>query len=187
LSVSVNNRQRRLRVSSPRLDAVARRALALLRRSDRELHVTVVGDREIGRLHTRYLGVQGPTDVLAFNMEGPGPSRLLGEVIISADTAARQAARVDVSLALELDLLLVHGLLHLLGYDDHEPRAARRMHERARQILSRVHRRPPPDRLFSGLLDGSMGTQLVGHGKSHRTRGSMPRSRRAAGRSRSRR
>jgi probable rRNA maturation factor len=186
LSVSVNNRQRRLKLSAPRLGAVGRRALALLRRSDRELHVTVVGDREIGRLHARYLGVQGPTDVLAFNMESPGPSRLLGEVIISAETAARQAARVDVSLALELDLLLVHGLLHLVGYDDHEPRAARRMHERAREILSRVRRRPPPGRLFVGLLDRSTTTRPERGGSSQRRSGSISRSRRVAERSRSR-
>jgi probable rRNA maturation factor len=158
-----------------------------LRRPDRELHVTVVGDREIGQLHARYLGVRGPTDVLAFNMDGPGPSRLLGEVIISADTAARQAARVDVSLALELDLLLVHGLLHLVGYDDHEPRAARRMHERAREILSRVRRPPPPDRLFSGLLDRSTSARSVRGGSSQRMPSSISRSRRAAERSRSRR
>jgi probable rRNA maturation factor len=153
VSVSVKNRQGRLTISPSRLDTVAKSALSMLKRADRELHVTVVGDAEIRRLHERYLGVRGPTDVLAFNLEGPGPSRLLGEVIISADTAARQAARRDVSLALELDLLLVHGLLHLVGYDDHDPRAARRMHERTRDILSRVRRRPPPARLFDGLLD----------------------------------
>jgi probable rRNA maturation factor len=179
LSVSVNNRQRRLRVSTPRLGAVARRALALLKRPDRELHVTVVNDREIGQLHARYLGVRGPTDVLAFDIDGPAPSRLLGEVIISADTAARQAARLDVSLALELDLLLVHGLLHLVGYDDHEPRAARRMHERAHEILSRVRRRPPPDRLFIGLLDRSASARLVRGEPSRRMPGSMSRSRTA--------
>ena len=185
MSVSVSNRQRRLRISAPRLSAVAKRALTLLRRRDRELHITVVSDREIGRLHQRHLGVRGPTDVLAFDVRGPGPARLLGEVIISADTAARQAARVDVSLAQEMDLLLVHGLLHLVGYDDHEPRAARRMHERAREILSRVRRRPPPDRLFSGLLDPSPSAGSVRHGASHRMPGSMSCSRRVAERSRS--
>ncbi len=133
----------------------------MLARTDRDLHVTVVGDRDIGRLHERYLGVWGPTDVLAFNLEGPGPSRLLGEVVISADTAARQATRLGVALALEMDLLLVHGLLHLVGYDDHDPAAARLMHEREYQILSRVGRRPPPARLFTGLLDPGAGSRAV--------------------------
>jgi probable rRNA maturation factor len=153
LSVSVENRQRRLRVSGARLGRVGKSALSSLGRKERDVHITVVGDREIRRLHERYLGVRRATDVLAFNLEGPVPSRLLGEVIISADTASRQASRVGVALALEMDLLLVHGLLHLVGYDDHDPGEARLMHEREYQILSRARRRPPPACLFAGLLD----------------------------------
>jgi probable rRNA maturation factor len=79
-------------------------------------------------------------------------SALLGEVVISGETAARQAARLRVPAALELELLLVHGLLHLAGYDDHAPAKARVMHARAREILASSRRRPLPDRLFTGLL-----------------------------------
>jgi len=101
------------------------------------------------------MGDGSATDVLAFNLEGPGPSSLLGEVVISAETAARQAARLGIVPALEMDLLLVHGVLHLAGYDDGDPREARRMHARARAILSRMHRRPPPSRLWTGLIEGA--------------------------------
>ena len=114
--------------------------------------MAIVDDREIQRLNARYLGTRRSTDVLAFDLSTPGPSRLLGEVVISADTAVRQAAALGVAVALELDLLLVHGLLHLVGYDDHDPAGARRMHERARRILSRQRRRPLPSRLWTGLL-----------------------------------
>jgi len=168
VSVSVTNRQRRLRVSEARLSRVAQSALASLGRTRQDLHVAVVGDREIRRLHERYLGIRLPTDVLAFDLDGPGPSRLLGEVIISADTARRQAARVGVTLALELDMLLVHGLLHLVGYDDHSPVEASRMHERERRILSLVRRRPPPARLFAGLL-GPPGS----HSRTRAPRGTL--------------
>ena len=157
MSVSVQNRQRRHGVSVSRLAAVGRSALASLGRSGRDLHVAVVDDREMRRLHGRYLGDRSATDVLAFNLEGPAPSPLLGEVVISAETAARQAARLGVAAALEMDLLLVHGVLHLSGYDDHDPREARRMHERARAILSRIGRRPPPERLWTGLIDHRSG------------------------------
>ncbi len=139
-------------MSAPRLGAVARRTLAALGRADREVHVSVVDDRQIRRLNAHYLGRRRPTDVLAFNLDGPGPARLLGEVIISAQTASRQARRLRVSRALELDLLLVHGLLHLVGYDDHEPLEARLMHERERELLSRGRRRALPARLWDGLL-----------------------------------
>jgi ssRNA-specific RNase YbeY (16S rRNA maturation enzyme) len=53
----------------------------------------------------------------------------------------------------ELDLLVVHGLLHLAGYDDHDPRRARRMHERAREILAGRSARVVPARLWAGLLE----------------------------------
>lgn len=161
MRVSIQNRQRRVPVSLSRLRTLAGRALTALGRMDGQVHVTVVDDREMRGLNSRYLGVLKPTDVLAFNLEGPGPSRLLGEVIISAETAARQARRVGVPVALELDLLLVHGLLHLAGYDDGKPRGARLMHEREREILSLARRRPLPERLWTGLLERGAGTRAV--------------------------
>jgi probable rRNA maturation factor len=153
MPVVVANLQRRVRVSPARLRAVARRALAALGRADRELHVTVVDDRRIRTLNARYLGSRRATDVLAFDLAAPGPGRLWGEVIVSAETAARQARRLRVPLAAELDLLVVHGLLHLAGYDDHDPREARRMHRRARRILGGRSGRVVPSRLWAGLLE----------------------------------
>jgi len=118
--------------------------------------VSVVGDRDIRRLHARYLGRRRATDVMAFNLEGgPVTGLLLGEVVISADTALRQSRRVRVPVALEIDLLLVHGILHLVGWDDHTPAEARRMHEREREILSAPRHRPIPARLWTGLLPAS--------------------------------
>jgi len=150
--VAVSNRQRRVRVSTPRLRATAEAALRALGRADLHVDVTVVDDGAIRRLNARYLRRRTTTDVLAFDLETPGPSRLMGEVIVCADTARRQARRVGVSVALELDLLVVHGLLHLAGWDDHEPREARLMHEREREILAETGRRAPP-RLWNGLLE----------------------------------
>lgn len=150
--VAVSNRQRRVRVSTPRLRATAEAALRALGRADLHVDVTVVDDPAIRRLNARYLRRRTTTDVLAFDLEAPGPSRLMGEVIVCADTARRQARRVGVSVALELDLLVVHGLLHLAGWDDHEPREARLMHEREREILAEAGRRAP-SRLWNGLLE----------------------------------
>jgi probable rRNA maturation factor len=152
LSVTIHSRQQRIPISLSRLRRTAARALSALGRADRDLDVTVVDDAQIRRLNARYLGARRATDVLAFNLDVPGPSRLLGEVIISAETAARQAARLGVPAAIEMDLLVVHGLLHLVGYDDHDPGQARRMHERAREILSSGRRRGLPARLWAGLL-----------------------------------
>jgi probable rRNA maturation factor len=159
------------------LRRLAGRVLAAVDRSDCDVDVVVVDDREIRRLNRRYVGVRAATDVLAFDLTfradspastarrprridgkgagGPGKRRppLLGEVVISGERAARQAGRLGVPADLELELLLVHGLLHLAGYDDHTAADARAMHEREREILSLSRRRSVPDRLFSGLLE----------------------------------
>ena len=153
MPVAISNLQRRSRISPVRLRAVARRALTALGRADREVHVTVVDDRRIRALNAQYLGARRATDVLAFELAAPGPGRLWGEVIVSAESAARQARRLGVPLAAEMDLLVVHGLLHLAGYDDHDARHARRMHERARKILSGRSPRSIPGRLWAGLLE----------------------------------
>jgi probable rRNA maturation factor len=145
--VSLTNRQRRVRISRGRVLGAAARAVAAVGRPDRELHLTIVGDAEIRRLNARFRGVRRRTDVLAFPLDPP----VLGQVVVSAETARRQARRLRVATALELDLLVTHGVLHLVGYDDREPLEARLMHEREREIL-RSPRRPVPGRLWIGLL-----------------------------------
>jgi probable rRNA maturation factor len=105
------------------------------------------------RLNAKFRGVRRRTDVLAFPLESRGdPSRLLGEVVVSAESGRRHARRLGVPTALELDLLVVHGLLHLAGYDDREALEARLMHRRTRAILEAASSRPTPSRLWSGLL-----------------------------------
>jgi probable rRNA maturation factor len=153
MSAAVTNRQARVAVSAARLARSAERALAALGRAAGDVDLLVVDDPAIKQLNRIHRGVDRPTDVLAFPLEAPGtPSPLVGQIVISAETARRQARRLGVPLAIELDLLVTHGVLHLVGYDDRDPVEARLMHERERRILS-AGRRPPPDRLWRGLLD----------------------------------
>lgn len=104
-----------------------------------DLSVLVVDDARIHQLNAGYRGVDRPTDVLAFAMrEGPFASlnpQLLGDLVISAETAVRQAAARRRPLVEELTRLLIHGTLHLLGYD-HEasPLAARLMGAKERVL-----------------------------------------------------
>ncbi|MDQ7819594.1 MAG: rRNA maturation RNase YbeY [Armatimonadota bacterium] len=104
--------------------------------------VALVGDREIRRLHRRYLGADRATDVLSFpGGAEPGPSRgvrWLGEVVISVDRARAQARRAGHPPAAELALLAAHGVLHLLGYDDRRRTDAARMDRLQRRLLREI-------------------------------------------------
>jgi len=153
MSATVTNRQDRVAVSPARLARSVECALTAVGRGAGDVDLLVVDDAAIKRLNRLHRGVARRTDVLAYPLETPGtPSPLVGQIVISAETARRQARRLDVPLATELDLLVTHGVLHLIGYDDRDPVEARLMHERERRILS-AGRRRPPDRLWRGLLD----------------------------------
>jgi len=153
MAVAVVNRQRRVAVSPARLARTAGDALAALGRAGADVDLLVVDDPAITRLNRFHRGVGRRTDVLAFPLEAPDlPSPLVGQIVISAETARRQAGRLGVPLATELDLLVTHGVLHLVGYDDRDPVEAGLMHQRERQILSSGARRPPAQ-LWRGLIE----------------------------------
>jgi probable rRNA maturation factor len=105
--------------------------------------ITVLDDDWMQDLNRHYRGLDAPTDVLAFALyEGeplvsaPGVPPVLGDVVISIDTAQRQAQALGHGLAAELALLTIHGCLHLLGYDHDEPEAQERMWARQAAILA---------------------------------------------------
>ncbi|MFI5366578.1 MAG: rRNA maturation RNase YbeY [Candidatus Binatia bacterium] len=138
MSVSVVRRCKMSSVSVAQVAAEARRLLHALGEERAELTITLVDDAAIHALNRDYRGKDRPTDVLAFAMrEGlraPGDAAVLGDVVISLDTAARQARRRTKSVAAEVRTLLIHGVLHLLGYD-HERSAAEARHMRAVERL----------------------------------------------------
>jgi probable rRNA maturation factor len=114
-----------------------------------ELAVSLVSDAEIHDLNCRFRGKDRPTDVLAFAMrEGeivPDRGALLGDVVISLDTAVHQAKQRRRTPAGETRVLLVHGILHLLGYDhERSAREARRMQAMERRLLRLLRDEPPP-------------------------------------------
>lgn len=94
-----------------------------------ELSLVLGDDAQLRDLNYRHLGIDAPTDVLSFPAEATDPESgapYLGDVVISVERAAKQALRAGHSLEAELQLLVVHGVLHLLGHDhaDPEPKAA---------------------------------------------------------------
>jgi probable rRNA maturation factor len=112
---------------------------------DSELSILIVDDPQIEELNQQYLNRQGPTNVIAFAMrEGEFSDlspHLLGDVVISTDTAAREAQMAATSTEQRLNELLVHGVLHLVGYD-HETSEddARVMENKSREILALIYK-----------------------------------------------
>jgi probable rRNA maturation factor len=109
------------------------------KKADAEVSVFLVGDSRIRTLNRQYRSIDAPTDVLAFAM-GEGEfahlhPHVLGDIVISVDTANRQAKKAGNSLQEELQLLGVHGTLHLLGYEDETPSGGARMRRRAHKYL----------------------------------------------------
>ncbi len=97
--------------------------------------IAIVDDRRISELNLTFLGRDGPTDVIAFEAEDEPESRS-GEVIVSAETALRQAAEYGHSLERELSLLVSHGVLHVLGYEDYDDEARARMNDLSERVLA---------------------------------------------------
>jgi len=125
------------KVSSRRLKSTAVRILKLLKENQSELSLALVGNREIRKLNSQYRNKNEPTDVLSFPLEEdlPKGKKLLGDVVISVEQAEKQAEEGKKTLEMELEFLLIHGILHLLGYD-HEvsPKEASRMHRMEKRI-----------------------------------------------------
>ena len=131
-------------VDEERLRGFAERVLAAEDVAPAEMGIVVTGDAVVRRLNCQFCGEDAPTDVLSFALtEGkdkfalpPGETIRLGEVVISLPTARRQAKRGGHSLESEVALLLVHGLLHLLGYDHAVESEERRMRSREEALLA---------------------------------------------------
>ena len=134
----VINRQRRVRVALRPLEQFVDRVQRALRLREYELTVCLVSDAVIGRLNRSYLGKRGPTDVLSFPADGVKPNQNMervralldypesrrvarqnyaGDIAISPETARRNARRFSRTLPVEMCILILHGMLHLAGFD----------------------------------------------------------------------
>jgi probable rRNA maturation factor len=142
LGVVLVNRQRRQRVRPARVQRVLRAAARDLGVTG-ELAVVLAGDRTLRTLNARYRGKDKPTDVLSF--PGPGGQEGLGDVVISLETAARNARALGRTLPQEVDVLALHGFLHVLGYDhETDDGTMDRLERRLRRKLLKAAARARP-------------------------------------------
>ena len=123
--------------------------LRKLGKSHMDVSLVLTNDREIHRFNRKYLNHNRPTDVLAFNLDdGQRPAKLkagarhavplLGDIMISTERAKIYAKRFKNTFWNEVKLYIVHGILHLLGYDDHKASDRARMRRKEKEILKNV-------------------------------------------------
>lgn len=134
LKVDITNLQSASKINRPLLRKVL---TGTMREAGVEgtLSLAVVDTDEITELNRRFLGRAQPTDVLSFPLKDDN-SDLFGEVVICADIAAREASERGIEFDTELTLYALHGLLHLLGYDDETDQLREQMQKREQEILS---------------------------------------------------
>jgi len=137
----IDNRQNKLKIPLKKIQQTAQAVLDALDFPDGELSILLVDDQQIETLNIEYLNRKGPTNVIAFSMrEGQFNDitpNLLGDVVISVETAKKEAHAANISMQNRFNQLLIHGILHLVGYDHEKTqKEAKRMEKKSNELLS---------------------------------------------------
>jgi len=158
MPVFISNEQRENSIDCGLLESQGERILLFLGCENQELSVLLANDRKIRALNKQYRGEDRATDVLSFSQneeEDNKPSlRLMGDVVISTLTAKRQAAEHGLTLEEEIVLLLIHGTLHLLGFDhERSDEEACRMKQKTRELFGLIFPNKKPEESCSLYSD----------------------------------
>jgi len=143
MPVYLSNATRKTGIDFSAVERTVDALLLALNEDGSSVSISFVRDPAIRELNKSFRGKDASTDVLSFPMvedgdEFAGAERLLGDIVISVDTAKRQAGDYDASLAREVERLLIHGMLHLLGHDHMEPGERARMEAEERRLADRI-------------------------------------------------
>ena len=148
LKIRINNLNRKRRINHKYVKRAATLVLRERRIKDALIDITFTGNRKIRKLNEKYMGKSGPTDVLAFPLEGgrglreKGGSRsrktLVGDIYVSTDMAVINARRFGSGLQKELLLYVIHGILHLLGFGDKKAGEKRRIRKLEERLLKKA-------------------------------------------------
>lgn len=148
MKITVRNLQKKIPVSPKEIKKIILNVLLFERIKKRaEITVCIVEDKKIKELNRKFLGKNEATDVLAFDgsassfgsaRDGPSvPRHISADIVISTDTALRNAKAFRTNASKEIKLYLIHGILHLLGYDDHSPKDKKLMRDKEKKYVNR--------------------------------------------------
>lgn len=149
--IYLRNATRKYRIDERRIRKTAQALLDALGEGGSSMSISLVGDRAIRTLNALHRGKDCATDVLSFSLveaigpgeamtmrTPPGTERQLGDIVISLDTAQRQASEYGAPLVREVERLMIHGVLHLLGHDHGEPKERARMVRAERRLAGAI-------------------------------------------------
>ena len=139
MKIQIQNRQRILRIDQDKIKSLISAIVEQEGITGNIISLIFVNNRTISRLNRKYLNRTGPTDVIAFNLPSIDDDKIeetvSGEIFISAEQAKKRSSEFDQSTEDELALYVIHGLLHICGYDDHDKEQALKMRSKENDIL----------------------------------------------------
>lgn len=143
MEVLITNNQNALEISSQDVANIIRESLTLLKQPCDEISIHLISKAEISQLHSTYFNDPTPTDCITFPIDNDDQTGycLLGEVFVCPEVAIEYATKRERDPYRELTLYLVHGLLHLIGYDDIDPIDRRRMRAAERRVMNHLNKK----------------------------------------------
>ena len=121
MKIQIENKQTKIKIQRRKIRSTVLKLLKIMDCANKELSISFVDDNTIKQLNNHYLQRDHSTNVLSFSLQegeyGNVNPHILGDIVISTETAQRDAAKGDLSLSEEIDFLIIHGLLHLLGFN----------------------------------------------------------------------
>jgi probable rRNA maturation factor len=139
--IAVANRQRTRRLDRKLINQLAEDALNDLNIERAELGINFVSAKEMARVHEQFMNIAGSTDVITFDHGSEPPSKVHGEIFISVEDAIVQAREFKTTWQSEVARYVIHGILHLLGFDDLQAAARKRMKRAENQLLKKIEAR----------------------------------------------
>jgi len=145
MKIQIENRQTEIKIQRSKIRGTILQILKILDCPDKEISISFVDDENIKRLNKQYLGRDRATNVLSFSLRegeyGDINPQILGDIIISVETAQKDALYGKLTIAQEIDFLLIHGILHLLGYN-HEnttKKESNKMQQKEKELFNKIN------------------------------------------------
>ena len=121
MKIQIENKQTKIKIQRRKIRSTVLKLLKIMDSANKEISISFVDDNTIKQLNNHYLQRDHSTNVLSFSLQegeyGNINPHILGDIVVSTETAQRDAAKGDLSLSEEIDFLIIHGLLHLLGFN----------------------------------------------------------------------